>query len=76
MLQQNVTSTDVLGQVNITQLVDAALGSDDFGVVTIDVNGHSCDYNGQDIPYYSSAIRAVSASATVDLLKYASGLFG
>jgi hypothetical protein len=75
MLEQNITTTDVLGQVDISSLVDAALGSDDFGVVTIDVHGHSCDYNGQDIPYYSAAIRAVSASAKVDLLKYASSLF-
>ncbi|CRG82754.1 hypothetical protein PISL3812_00100 [Talaromyces islandicus] len=76
MLEKNVTTTVVLGNVSISTLVDAAFGSDDFGVVTIDVRGHSCDYNGQDIPYYSAAIRAVSASAKVDLLKYASGLFG
>lgn len=76
MLVQNITTTDVLGNINLTSLTDAALGSSDLGVVTIGIHGHSCDYNGQDIPYYSAAIRAVSASATIDLLKYASDLFG
>jgi hypothetical protein len=54
---------------------EAVLGDDDFGFVTIDVKGNSCDFNGKDIPYFAAAIKAVSASARLDLLKYASSLF-
>lgn len=42
---------------------------------TIDVMGHSSDYNGQVIPYYAAAIKAVSATANIDLMKYVSDLF-
>ena len=76
MLDQNTSSAVVLIKVNESMLIDEALlGDGDLGVVTIDIKGHSCDYNGQDIPYFAAAIRAVSASATVDLLQYASSLF-
>jgi hypothetical protein len=34
----------------------------------------SCDYNGQDIPYFAAAIKAIQASANLDLLKYVSSL--
>ncbi|KAJ5088881.1 hypothetical protein N7456_012497 [Penicillium angulare] len=75
MLKQENTSTVVLGKVNETMLVqEALLGSGEFGEVTIDVQGYSCDYNGQNIPYFAAAIKAVSASTTVDLTKYASSL--
>ena len=75
MLEQDSTSTEVWGHVNISMLVDQALlGDGDFGSVTIDVKGHSCDYNGQDIPYFAAAIKAISASTTIDLLQYASSL--
>lgn len=76
MLEQDISSTVVLGNLNETMLVnEAVLGEGDFGVVTIDVKGHSCDYNGQEIPYYAAAIKAISVSATLDLMKYASALF-
>ncbi|KAJ6031633.1 hypothetical protein N7540_002365 [Penicillium herquei] len=76
MLEQDVSSAVVLIKVNESMLIDEALlGDNSLGVVTIDIKGHSCDYNGQDIPYFAAAIQAVSASATVDLLKYASSLF-
>ncbi|KAJ5614856.1 hypothetical protein N7528_008510 [Penicillium herquei] len=76
MLDQSTSSAVVLIKVNESMLIDEALlGDGDLGVVTIDIKGHSCDYNGQDIPYFAAAIRAVSASATVDLLQYASSLF-
>ncbi|KAJ5259600.1 hypothetical protein N7478_012581 [Penicillium angulare] len=75
MLKQEGTSTVVLGKINETMLVqEALLGSGEFGEVTIDVQGYSCDYNGQTIPYFEAAIKAVSASATLDLTKYASSL--
>ncbi|KAJ5725025.1 uncharacterized protein N7483_006382 [Penicillium malachiteum] len=75
-LEQDISSAVVLIKVNESMLIDEALlGDGSLGVVTIDIKGHSCDYNGQDIPYFAAAIQAVSASATVDLLKYASSLF-
>lgn len=74
MLEQDIFTTDVLAQINETMLIHQAFLSNEIGVVTIDIKGHSCDYNGQNIPYYAAAIRAVSASANVDLTKYASSL--
>ncbi|KAJ5776606.1 uncharacterized protein N7511_001617 [Penicillium nucicola] len=75
-LDKNGTTTEVLGSIDTSMLIhEAVLGDDDFGMVTIDVKGNSCDFNGQDIPYFAAAIKAVSASARLDLLKYASSLF-
>lgn len=75
MLQQVISNTIVLGNINTSMLVnEAILGSGELGEVTIDVKGHSCDYNGEDIPYFAAAIKAVQASATLDLLKYVSSL--
>jgi hypothetical protein len=74
-LEKTVSSSVVLGSVDKGMLVHEALRSDDFGVVTIEVQGNSCSFKGVDIPYFTAAIKAVSASATLDLLKYASSLF-
>lgn len=71
MLQQTNTSAVVLGNVDMSMLIrEFVWGDGDNGDVTIGVKGHSCDYNGVEIPYFAAAIRAVDASATVDLLKY------
>jgi len=76
MLEQPTSSTMVLGQVDTDMLVDQAVNGDGEGfTVTIDVHGHSCDYHGLDIPYFAAAIKAVRASATIDLAQYASSLF-
>ena len=75
MLEQDKSDTIVLVNVNESMLVKEALGAEDIGTVTIDIQGYSCDYNGVDIPYFAAAIKAVSASANIDLLKYASSLF-
>ncbi|KAJ5925788.1 hypothetical protein N7454_007298 [Penicillium verhagenii] len=75
-LDQGASSTVVLGQVDESMLVhEALLGNGGFGTVTIDIRGYSCHYNGEAIPYFAAAIKAVSVSVTVDLLKYASSLF-
>lgn len=75
-LHQGNDSTQVLGNINKTMLTKEALGEGhELGVVTIDVQGHSCEYNGKNIPYYTAAIKAVKASATIDLFEYASSLF-
>ncbi|KAJ5995529.1 hypothetical protein N7481_002506 [Penicillium waksmanii] len=75
-LGNDITDTVVRGQVDKSKLVEEALlGDGDGATVTIGIHGHSCEYNGQDIPYFSAAIRAVSADAQIDLLKYASKLF-
>ena len=76
MLNQDISSAVVLGQVDESMLVqEALLGDGDVGTVTIDIQGYSCHYNGQAIPYFAAAIKASSASVTVDLLKYASSWF-
>lgn len=75
MLEQDIFSTVVLGNLNTSMLVnEALLGSGELGEVTIDVKGHSCDYNGLEIPYFAAAIKAIQASANLDLLKYVSSL--
>ncbi|KAJ5197982.1 uncharacterized protein N7498_007099 [Penicillium cinerascens] len=75
MLQQDVSSSVVLGNLDISMLVHEALfGDGELGEVTIDVKGHSCDYNGLEIPYFAAAIKAIQASTTLDLLNYASSL--
>ncbi|KAJ5129771.1 Protein of unknown function DUF3712 [Penicillium bovifimosum] len=74
-LEKTISSAVVLGSIDKKMLIHGAVQSDDFGVVTIDVKGNSCSFKGVDIPYFSAAIKAVSASATLDLLKYASSLF-
>ncbi|KAJ5815026.1 hypothetical protein N7474_006803 [Penicillium riverlandense] len=77
MLEQPTSSTIVLGQIDTGMLIDQAINGDGEGfTVTIDVRGHSCDYNGLDIPYFAAAIKAVRASATIDLSQYASSLLG
>ncbi|KAJ5161833.1 hypothetical protein N7492_007225 [Penicillium capsulatum] len=69
-------TTQVQGNVDKAMLTKEALGDGhELGVVTIGVHGHSCEYNGKDIPYYTAAIKAVNASAQIDLLQYASSLF-
>lgn len=71
MLQQENTTAIVLGNVDESMLIrEFVWGDGDSGDVTIDVKGHSCDYNGVEIPYFAAAIKAVDASATVDLLQY------
>ncbi|KAJ5912278.1 hypothetical protein N7504_001161 [Penicillium tannophilum] len=75
-LNQGISNAVVLGQVDESMLVqEALLGDGDVGTVTIDIQGYSCHYNGQAIPYFAAAIRASSASVTVNLLDYASSLF-
>ncbi|KAJ6111838.1 hypothetical protein N7523_007899 [Penicillium sp. IBT 18751x] len=75
MLQQDISSTIVLGNINTSMLVhEAILGSGELGEVTLDIKGHSCDYNGHEIPYFAAAIKAIQASATLDLLQYVSSL--
>lgn len=71
MLQQENTTAVVLGNVDESMLIrEFVWGDGDSGDVTIGVKGHSCDYNGVEIPYFAAAIKAVDASATVDLLEY------
>ncbi|KAJ5226499.1 hypothetical protein N7468_007724 [Penicillium chermesinum] len=76
MLEQDVSSTVFWGSLDTEKLIDEALtGSGTLGTVTIGVKGYSCDYNGQTIPYYEAAIKAINAKATLDLFNYASSLF-
>lgn len=65
-----------LGSVDKEMLIHEAItGDDDIGTVTIGVHGRSCSFKGVEIPYFTAAVRAMSASARIDLLGYASSLF-
>jgi hypothetical protein len=76
LLEQTTSNTVVLGSVDKEMLIHEAIsGDDEIGTVTIDVHGRSCSFKGVDIPYFTAAIKAVSASARIDLLQYASSLF-
>lgn len=74
-LEKDISTTVVLGSVDKDRLVREAIRADDLGIVTIEVHGNSCSFKGVDIPYFTAAIKAVSASATMDLTKFASSLF-
>ncbi|KAF4760657.1 hypothetical protein HAV15_007684 [Penicillium sp. str.  len=75
-LGKSISSSVVLGSVDKEMLIHEAIsGDDDIGTVTIGVHGRSCSFKGVDIPYFTAAVRAMSASARLDLLEYASSLF-
>lgn len=75
-LEKEPRDSVVLGSIDKEMLIHEAIaGDDDFGTVTIGIHGHSCSYNGLDIPYFTAAIKAISAPSKIDLLKYASKLF-
>lgn len=75
-LQKEPKDSVVLGSIDKEMLIHEAItGDDDFGTVTIDIHGHDCSYNGVDIPYFTAAIKAISAPSKIDLLKYAAKLF-
>lgn len=75
-LQDGITETDVLGDIDVDVLVREGIGNDnpnaDLGDVTIDIKGNRVFYDGQEIPYFSAAMQAVSAPVKVNLLDYAS----
>ncbi|KAJ5164098.1 Protein of unknown function DUF3712 [Penicillium coprophilum] len=75
-LEKTNSNAVVLGSVDKKRLIHEALsGDDEIGTVTIEVHGRSCSFKGVDIPYFTAAIKAVSASTRIDLLEYASSLF-
>ena len=75
-LEKEISSTVVLGSVDKQMLIHEAIsGDDEVGVVTIGVHGRSCSFKGVDIPYFTAAVKAMSASARIDVLEYASSLF-
>ena len=50
-LDKNGTTTEVLGSIDKSMIIhEAVLGDDDFGFVTIDVKGNSCDFNERIFP--------------------------
>lgn len=75
-LQEGITETTVLGDIDIDVLVRKALGNgsptDDFGDVTIEISGNRVYYKGEEIPYFSAAMQAIKAPIKVNLLDYAS----
>ncbi|KAJ5237219.1 hypothetical protein N7489_007310 [Penicillium chrysogenum] len=75
-LEKEISSTVVRGSVDKQMLIHEAIsGDDEIGIVTIGVHGRSCSFKGVDIPYFTAAVKAMSASARIDLLEYASSLF-
>ncbi|OQE29181.1 hypothetical protein PENFLA_c004G09270 [Penicillium flavigenum] len=75
-LEKEISGTVVRGSVDKQMLIHEAIsGDDEVGIVTIGVHGRSCSFKGVDIPYFTAAVKAMSASARIDLLEYASSLF-
>jgi hypothetical protein len=75
-LGKQSNDTVVLGSIDKELLIHEAIaGDDELGTVTIGIHGNNCTYNGVDIPYLTAAIKAISAPARIDLLKYVSDLF-
>ena len=66
----------MLGDIDVDTLAHKGIANDDpsadLGDVTIDIKGNKVVYGGQEIPYFSAAMEAVSAPVTVNLLDYAS----
>jgi hypothetical protein len=74
-LGKEATNSVVLGSIDKEMLIHEAIaGDDDLGTVTIGIHGNNCSYNGVDIPYFTAAIKAISAPSRIDLLKYVSNL--
>ena len=75
-LGKEPTKSVVLGSIDKAMLIhEAIVGDDDFGTVTMGIHGNNCSYNGVDIPYFTTAVKAISAPSRIDLLKYVSNLF-
>jgi hypothetical protein len=75
-LERKISSTVVRGLVDKQMLIHEAIsGDDEVGIVTIGIHGRSCSFKGVDIPYFTAAVKAMSAPARIDLLEYASSLF-
>ncbi|PLB43510.1 hypothetical protein P170DRAFT_513869 [Aspergillus steynii IBT 23096] len=73
-LRRDLTNTDILGNISIKTLVREGIwksSTEELGKVTIGMRGNRCVYDGKEIPYFTSAFRAVNVSLEVDLMKYA-----
>ncbi|KAK6815289.1 hypothetical protein RU639_008917 [Aspergillus parasiticus] len=77
---RNGTSTAVvLGDLNIKLLIRKGLwesSNSDYGKVTIGIHGNRSVYNGEEIPYFTAAVKAISASTTINLFDYVSDILG
>ncbi|KAE8134451.1 hypothetical protein BDV38DRAFT_273617 [Aspergillus pseudotamarii] len=77
---RNGTSTAVvLGDLDIQLLIRKGLwesSNSNYGKVTIGIHGNRSVYNGEEIPYFTAAVKAISASTTVDLFDYVSDILG
>lgn len=72
---QNVTETQVLGNIDTKILIQEGLWGDNddgFATVTIGIHGNEVYYNGQEIPYFTAAMKAINATVKVDLMDYVS----
>ncbi|EAW08095.1 DUF3712 domain-containing protein [Aspergillus clavatus NRRL 1] len=72
-IEGDIVNTVVLGSIDETLLIKKGLwesSNTDFGKVNIDIHGNRCEYGGQEIPYFTAAIRAINASAKIDLMDY------
>ncbi|KAE8372011.1 hypothetical protein BDV26DRAFT_298257 [Aspergillus bertholletiae] len=77
---RNGTSTAVaLGDLDIKLLIRKGLWESsisNYGKVTIGIHGNRSVYNGEEIPYFTAAIKAISASTTINLFDYVSDILG
>lgn len=77
---RNGTSTAiVLGDLDIKLLIRKGLwesSNSNYGKVTIGIHGNRSVYNGEEIPYFTAAVKAISASTTINLFDYVSDILG
>ncbi|KAF7596708.1 hypothetical protein BBP40_000136 [Aspergillus hancockii] len=72
-LRNGTSNAVVLGNLDENLLIQKGLwesNNSDYGKVTIGIHGTRCEFNGQEIPYFTAAVRAISASTTINLFDY------
>ncbi|KAE8395717.1 hypothetical protein BDV23DRAFT_178292 [Aspergillus alliaceus] len=78
-LRNGTSNAVVLGNLDVKLMIRKGLwesSNSDYGKVTIGIHGNRSLYNGQEIPYFTAAVRAISASTTINLFDYVSDILG
>ncbi|KAE8150687.1 hypothetical protein BDV25DRAFT_107415 [Aspergillus avenaceus] len=73
-LRNGTSEAVVLGRLDDKLLIRKGLwetSNPDYGKVKITIHGNRCVHDGKDIPYLTSAIRALNATTTINMFDYA-----